>query len=203
MKVVMKRVFVVSALIAGLFVFTTQVVSLQAVPVQQRIRQGIVINGQQAEGVTVIQNGQVQAFTCSAPQPYTSMDNSSSGWACLEQSTGLWLLNAAPPQQVEGVYEQPPAYYPDDNYYYSHTYPYYPYGYYPYSYWGGPAFSFGFGWGGHDHDYYEHGRHEFHGEGHEHGSAGHAGHSGGHVEGGHGGGGVHGGGSHGGGGGHH
>jgi hypothetical protein len=124
MKVVMKRVFVVSAFIAGLLVFTAQVVPLQAVPVQQCIQQGILINGQQAEGVTVIKNGQVQSFSCSAPL-----------------------------QQTEGVCDQPPAYYPVGNYSYSGAYPYsyYPYGYYPYSYWGGPVFSFGFGFGGHDH----------------------------------------------------
>jgi hypothetical protein len=192
----MKRVSFVSALIAGFLLFSAQVVPLHAVPVQQRLRQGVLINGQQAEGVTVIQNGQVQSFTCSAPQPYTTLDNSSSGWACLDQSTGIWLLNAVPPQQTEGIYDQPPAYYPDDSYYYSGAYPYY-----PYSFWGGPAFSFGFGsGGGHGHDYYEHGHHEFHGHEGGHGGGhvegGHGGHSGGGHQGGQGGGGGHGGGGH-------
>src|SRR5205823_11869670 len=40
------------------------------------------------------------AYTCLNPQPYTTVDGSSQGWACYEQSTGVWLLNALPPAQA-------------------------------------------------------------------------------------------------------
>jgi len=71
---------------------------------QQRIPQPIIINGQRAEGVMVVQNGTVQTFTCPSPQQYVTADQSSSGWACYEQTTGVWLLHAQPPSQTS-----PPA----------------------------------------------------------------------------------------------
>lgn len=68
---------------------------------QNRIPQQIVINGQMASGAFVTTStGQIQSFTCPLPQQYTSADGSSQGWACYEQTTGVWLLNAVPPAQT-------------------------------------------------------------------------------------------------------
>jgi hypothetical protein len=67
---------------------------------QQRIPQPIIVNGQQAQGVMVVQNGTVQSYTCPSPQQYVTADQSSSGWACYEEATGVWLLHAQPPQQT-------------------------------------------------------------------------------------------------------
>src|SRR5215467_195590 len=64
---------------------------------QHRIPQTIIVNGQQAEGVTVIQSGSAPKFYCPNPRPYTAADQSSSGWACFDANTGSWLLNAMPP----------------------------------------------------------------------------------------------------------
>ena len=117
---------------------------------QQRITQTIIINGQQAQGVLVVENGTIQSQTCPAPQPYVAADQSSTGWACFEPSTGMWLLHAQPPQQTAApqqgpviIYSQPaPIYVPAPAYgYYSFGYPYgYRYGF-------GPTFGFGFGFG--------------------------------------------------------
>lgn len=125
---------------------------------QERIAQAIVVNGQQAQGVIVVQNGTIQSQTCAAPQQYTSDDQSSSGWACFEASTGMWLLHALPPAQASApqqaptvIYSQPaPVFVPAPPYPYPYAYGYYPYGYpyygYPYAF--GPTFAFGFGFGG-------------------------------------------------------
>ena len=48
---------------------------------QQHIAQAIIINGQQVQGVTVVENGSIRSFNCASPQPYVSADQSSSGWA--------------------------------------------------------------------------------------------------------------------------
>src|SRR5262250_3162826 len=69
---------------------------------QNRIPQQIVINGQMASGAHVTTpEGQIQSFTCPSPQHYTTADGSSQGWACYEQTTGVWLLNAVPPAQAQ------------------------------------------------------------------------------------------------------
>jgi hypothetical protein len=74
----------------------------QTQSVQNRIPQQIVINGQVANGAHVTTaGGQIQSFTCPSPQHYTSADGSSQGWACYEQTTGVWLLNAVPPAQPQ------------------------------------------------------------------------------------------------------
>ncbi len=66
---------------------------------QNRIPQQIVINGQLVNGAYVTAaGGQLQAFSCSTPQHYTTADGSSQGWACYEQASGVWLLNAVAPQ---------------------------------------------------------------------------------------------------------
>jgi hypothetical protein len=78
---------------------------------QNRIPQQIVINGQMASGAYVTGvEGQLQRFSCPSPQQYTTADGSSQGWACYEQTTGVWLLNAVPPAQPpQAVTAPPPA----------------------------------------------------------------------------------------------
>ena len=124
---------------------------------QQRIVEPIIINGQQAQGVLVIQNGTVQGYSCPSPQPYVTANQSESGWACFEQTTGTWLLHAQPPlqttapqQQPTIVYSQPAPVYvatPSIGVYGYHPYGYYPYSYYSYPYIIGPRVGFGFGFG--------------------------------------------------------
>jgi len=77
---------------------------------QNRIPQQIVINGQMASGAHVTTpEGQIQSFTCPSPQHYTTADGSSQGWACYEQTTGVWLLNAVPPSQGQVAPAPPPV----------------------------------------------------------------------------------------------
>jgi hypothetical protein len=146
------------SLIMGLLVSSYPVFGQVATSGQQRIPQAIIINGQQAQGVMVVQNGAIQTFTCASPQQYVTADESSSGWACYEQTTGVWLLHAQPPQETTYSYQQPPVYsYQQPPAYvpgvpvYSYPYGYYPYDFYPYySYYPffiGPRFGFGFGFG--------------------------------------------------------
>src|SRR5262245_30272248 len=114
---------------------------------QERIVQPIIINGQRAQGVFVVQNGTIQSQTCSSPKQYVAADQSSSGWACFEPSTGMWLLHAQPPMQTAAqqqaptiIYSQPsPVYVPAPT-----SYPFgYPYAPYPYSYpYGYSAFNY-------------------------------------------------------------
>lgn len=142
---------------------------------QNRIPQQIVIGDQQANGAYVTApTGGMQSFTCSSPQQYATPDGSSQGWACYDQATGVWLLNAVPPaaaqapaqvpavqtapQQPGVVYQQPPTViyqqaapavvYAAPGYGYGYPYGY---GYYGYGY-GYPvyprAFSVGVGFGG-------------------------------------------------------
>jgi len=211
----MRRKLIFSAIIA-LVVFFPTLLAQSATPDQQQIAESITINGQPATGVLVEQNGNVLTYTCSSPQQYVTADGSESGWACFDQSTGMWILRAQPPSQSAGVYSVPDTVYaPTYNYGYAYpaypTYPYYPY--YSYPYFWGPQFGLGFGFGfrsGHFNNGF-HGGHGFHGgQGFAHGGFNHGGfnhggggfHSGGVVHGG-GGGGFHGGGFHGGGGGFH
>lgn len=84
----------------------------QAQAVQSRIPQQIIINGQRVNGVHVLApDGGFQSFTCPNPQQYVTADGSSQGWACFEQATGVWLLNALPPVQAQvppqPIYQQP------------------------------------------------------------------------------------------------
>jgi hypothetical protein len=77
---------------------------------QNRIPQQIVINGQMATGVHVTTaEGQIQSFTCPSPQHYTTADGSSQGWACYEQTTGVWVLNAVPPSRAQVAPAPAPA----------------------------------------------------------------------------------------------
>jgi len=123
---------------------------------EQRIAEPIIVNGQHAQGVLVIDNGTVRTFTCPSPEPYATENKTETGWACFDQSTGAWLLRARPPAQAPVpasqptvIYTQPaPVYVVPPTYTY---YPYYsyPYSYYPfsYSYFAGPRFGFNFGFG--------------------------------------------------------
>jgi hypothetical protein len=114
------------------------------VPHQHRIPQGIIVNGKQAEGVTVTQNGMALTFNCPNPQPYTAVDQSSSGWACFDANTGSWLLNAMPPASAN-VYTKPPYDHAAPYDHYKYAYP--DYTYYPEGFFGGRTWP---GHGGHD-----------------------------------------------------
>ena len=73
---------------------------------QNRIPQQVIVNGQSVNGAYVTAaGGQLQSFSCPTPQHYTTADGSSQGWACYEQATGVWLLNALPPAEAQ----TPPA----------------------------------------------------------------------------------------------
>ena len=74
----------------------------QSQPAQNRISQNIIVNGQPANGAYVTApGGGLQSFTCTAPQQYSTADGATQGWACFEQATGTWLLNALPPAQAQ------------------------------------------------------------------------------------------------------
>ena len=77
-------------------------------PGQARTAQTIIISGQETQGVMVTENGVVQNYTCPSPQPYTAADGSFSGWACFDEASGMWLLNAQSPQQSSNVYSEAP-----------------------------------------------------------------------------------------------
>jgi len=136
-------------------------------PHQDRIPQIIlIVNGQQAQGVTVTQNGLALTLYCPNPQPYTVLDQSSSGWACFDANTGNWLLNAMPPAYANvspacanvppacanvpppacaNVYTKPRRHHAPS--YDQYNYPYPDYTYYPEDFLGGRT---GDGHGGHD-----------------------------------------------------
>ena len=138
------------SLIMGLLVCSHSALGQLPPSGQQRIPQSIIVNGQQVQGVTVVQNGTVQTYTCPSPQQYVTVDQSSSGWACFEETTGVWLLHSQPPQTAYS-YQQPQVYgttaaVPVYSYPYGYPYGYYPYyGYSPFFF--GPSFGFGFGFG--------------------------------------------------------
>jgi hypothetical protein len=75
---------------------------------QNRIPQPIVIGEQQANGAYVTTPTGMQTFTCSNPQQYATPDGSSQGWACYDQATGVWLLNAVPPAAAQAPAQAPP-----------------------------------------------------------------------------------------------
>src|SRR4030095_10126423 len=76
----------------------------QAQAGEKRIPQQIVINGQRSSGAYVTASGgQIQNYSCPMPQHYTTADGSSQGWACYEQTTGVWLLNAVPPSRAQAA----------------------------------------------------------------------------------------------------
>jgi hypothetical protein len=125
---------------------------LQAQTVQRnRIPQQVIVNGEHVNGAYVpASNGGMQTFTCSSPQQYTTPDGSSQGWACYDQATGVWLLNAIPPASASAqapataplpqqaplpapartappvVYQQPTVIYQQPPVVYAAPYPVYP-----------------------------------------------------------------------------
>jgi hypothetical protein len=132
-------------------------------PAPHQTPQPIIVNGQQAEGVTVTQNGSAVTFYCPNPQPYTAVDQSSSGWACFDANSGRWSLNAMPPACANvpptcanvppACTNQPPAcvavYKPRRHHaapYDHYVYAYPDYTYYPEDYFGGGP---GHGYAGH------------------------------------------------------
>ena len=71
---------------------------------QGRISQPIIVNSQPANGAYVLSAaGGMQTFTCDTPQRYTTQDGSTQGWACYDQRTATYLLNALPPSQSQPV----------------------------------------------------------------------------------------------------
>jgi hypothetical protein len=102
-----KKLLLVSSLVV------TQLVTAvpgftQVQPAQNRVPQQVIINGQTVTAVHVIApGGGFQTYTCTNPQQYSTADGSSQGWACYEQSTGVWLLNALGPVQAQ--MPQPPV----------------------------------------------------------------------------------------------
>jgi hypothetical protein len=149
-----RNVVLCSILVTGLG--CSSIVFAQTAPSEDRIVQPIIVNGQSAEGVIMIDNGAIQTHTCPSPQPYTTPNQSETGWACLDQTTGMWMLHALPPQQTTDTFQQPQVYVVAPTipvYSYSYPYSYYPYGYYPFGYYSssrfivGPRFGFGFGFG--------------------------------------------------------
>ena len=143
----MSKKLVLSSLMMGVLACSHPVFGQTAPAGQQRVVQPIFINGQQAQGVMAVENGIVQVHACPSPQPYVTANQSESGWACFEQTTGMWLLHAQPPQQTTYVYQQPPVYVLAPT---ISTYSYYPYDYYSYDYYPnivGPRFGVGFGFG--------------------------------------------------------
>jgi hypothetical protein len=164
-EVMFKRLLLSLLLIGAPLCSTSLAFAQIGPPASQRITQQLIINGQQVPGVLVTANGAVQSYTCPLPQPYVTVDQSSSGWACFDQATGSWLMDAQPPpqQQSATVYSEPPVtVYTEPStvygYYPSYPYPYYPYAYSPFFY-GAPLFGFGFGFGNgfHGHGHFENG----------------------------------------------
>jgi hypothetical protein len=116
--------FSVSAAAILIVLLAAQGLAQQVPAPSTRIPHQVVINGQRQNGVYVTApGGGLQSFTCDNPQQFVTPDGATQGWACYEQSTGTWLLNALPPAQVQAVptpipvpslppavvYQQPPV----------------------------------------------------------------------------------------------
>jgi hypothetical protein len=104
------RVFFLGIAIVGILALSPSVAFSQAQTTPTRIPQQVVINGQMASGAYVTgTGGQLQSFTCPSPQQYTTADGNSQGWACYEQTTGVWLLNSVPPTPAPQAVPAAPA----------------------------------------------------------------------------------------------
>jgi hypothetical protein len=142
------------SLIAALVLFVPTAFAQSSTAGDRQIQQSILVNGQMAQGVLVVQNGAVQTFSCQYPQQYVTADGTEAGWACYDQGSGQWLLHAQPPASAEDygtqqsvVYNNPPStVYVPPTYSYGYPYPYYPYYGYPYG-WPGLGFGLGFAFG--------------------------------------------------------
>ena len=155
----MNRSFAVHFVLAGVLFLSVGRAFGSPVSQHHRIPQTIIVNGGEAEGMTVIQNGLAQTFNCPNPQPYTAVDQSSSGWACFDANTGSWLLNAMRPAcanvapecaivpPASPVYTKPPHHHAAPYGQYNYAYP--DYTYYPEIFFDHPALSSGFGHGRH------------------------------------------------------
>jgi hypothetical protein len=96
--------------IGVILIITGATAGFSQTPVQNRIPQQIIVNGQTVNGAYVTApSGGIQSFTCNMPQQYTTPDGASQGWACYEQATGVWLLNAIPPAQAQAPAVPAPA----------------------------------------------------------------------------------------------
>lgn len=105
----MSRAGLLAAGLAVVFTFSTSNAFSQ-IQAQNRLPQQVVINGLTVNAASVTTaTGQIQSFTCSSPQQYTSLDGRLQGWACYDETTGVWLLNAVPPLQTApaAVQQQP------------------------------------------------------------------------------------------------
>src|SRR2546422_4653295 len=102
-------------LAAGLATICTVSGFSQVRAAQNRISQWVFNSGKTVKGPYVTApGGQLQSFTCAAPQHYVTPDGASQGWACYEETTGVWLLNALPPASAQSApvpvpSPQPPA----------------------------------------------------------------------------------------------
>jgi len=101
--------------VAALFTAAIPGYSAQVQTAQNRVPQQVVINGQTVNAVSVVaEGGGLQTYRCLNPQQYSTFDGASQGWACYDQATGVWLLNALPPAQaqvppVQPQVQQPPV----------------------------------------------------------------------------------------------
>jgi len=94
--------------VAALFTAAIPGYSAQVQTAQNRVPQQVFINGQMVNAVSVVaEGGGLQTYRCLNPQQYTSADGASQGWACYDQATGVWLLNALPPAQAQVPSPQP------------------------------------------------------------------------------------------------
>jgi hypothetical protein len=111
----MRRAGCLAAGFAAMMILST-VTGFSRAQTQNRIPQQVVINGLTVNAATVMTAaGQIQSFTCSSPQHYTTVDGGSQGWACYEESTGAWLMHAVPPAQAPAApasLPQQPSVYP-------------------------------------------------------------------------------------------
>ena len=87
-----------SGLVLAVIVATGNLGFSQAQPVQPRIPQQVIVNGRTANGAYVRNaSGGLQTFKCANPQPYATPDGAANGWACYDQASATYLLNALPP----------------------------------------------------------------------------------------------------------
>ena len=104
----MKQLLFGSSLVVIVLLLTAIPGFTQVQPVQSRVPQQVLINGQRVTAVHVLAaSGGFQAYTCLNPRQYATVDGSSQGWACYEQSTGVWLLNALPSAQAQSDVQTP------------------------------------------------------------------------------------------------
>ena len=82
--------------------------SFSQVQAQRRIPLQVIVNGQVVNAVYVMgAGGAEQTHSCFNPQQYATLDGATQGWACYDQTTGVWLLNAQPPAEGQQPVPQP------------------------------------------------------------------------------------------------